>query len=146
MADFGRRYLREHNVLGNIVFADMYKQILAGTFTIGLTGNQKYYYIFYNSTFAQNDEIEYEIFAQHGARTLQILTRTGNTSAIITPYLDDVAQDTIDLYTSSDIYNVLKTSALTVVGTKRHSLKIKSTDKNEASGNYIFNLTWLRIK
>lgn len=146
MVDFGRQYVVEDNVLTNFVFADMYKQIIAGTFVIGLGDDRKYQYVFYNSSFAQNDELEYEIFAQHGARTLQILTRTNNSGAIITPYLDDVAQDTIDLYTVSDTYNVIKTLAVTVVGTKQHSLKIKATDKNASSGNYIFNLTWLRIK
>lgn len=146
MTDFGRRYLQEFNVLGNIVFADMYKQILTGTFSISLTTDHEYMFVLYNSGYNLNDEIEYEIFARHGARTLEILVRTNDSSAIITPYLDDVAQDTIDLYSSGDTYNVLKTSALTVVGTKKHSLKIKATGKNEASGNYVFNLTWLRIK
>ena len=124
----------------------MYKQIIAGTFILGQSSDQKYQFLLYNNTFAQNDEIEYEIFAHHGTRTLEILGRTNNNSAIITPYIDDVAQGTIDFYSLSDTYNVIKTLAVTVVGTKQHSLKIKSTDKNPLSGNYIFNLTWLRIK
>lgn len=146
MTDFGRRYLREYNVLSNFVFADMYKQIIAGTYSTLISAAHPYQMMLYNTTEALNDQLEYELFAKHGARTLELLLLTASNSPILTIYLDDIDNGTIDLYSATTIPNCHKTLPLTVVGTKNHSLKLKATGKHDDSSNYLFRLTWLRIK
>lgn len=100
---------------------------------------------FYNSSDNVNDEIEYELFARDGARTFALFGMKGNNLGIVTIYLDDVSQGTIDLYNGAASRNQINTLAVTVVGTGMHSVKMKVTGKNGSSSGYFASATSLRI-
>ena len=139
------RYLQLAAAPLGIIFADMYKAIIQGTYAYYALGSQNYHYMFYTFTAAQNDEVEYEIFSPAGTKTLQLLAVTSSDRGIITFYLDDVSQGTIDLYSASIVYNVFNTLSVTVVGTKVHSLKLKMETKNGSSSNYVTSITFMRL-
>ena len=145
MADFGPRYIKEYNVLSNLVFADCYSEIIQGTFTDTLTASQKYQFYLGNSSKDLNDEIHYPIFAKAGSRTLQIMGKRSSDNGILSVYLDDALKGTIDLYRSMTLYNSFSPLALTLSVTKMYTLKLKVTDKNASSSNYAFFITWIRI-
>jgi len=146
VSDFGRRYLREYNNLCNIIFADMYKSIIAGTAAVTIESRLRYNFFIYNTSTALNDEIEYEIYAKSGKRTLELAGFTAEYGGIVSIYLDDILQGEIDLYTASETLNTTKTLAIAVVGSKVHSLRIKVSGQNVASTGYYLVLTWIRIK
>ena len=140
------RYVPIYNVLANFLLADMYKQIIQGTWLMGLVATQSYFTITYNYSAAQNDEIEYSIFAEDGAKTLYLLSYTSDNRGIAHVYLDDVLQTGINMYSGAPTPNVLKSCPLAVVGTKQHSLKIKMATKHDLSTAYVLSITYLRIQ
>jgi len=146
VSDFGRRYLREYNNLCNIIFADMYKSIIAGTWSIYEEAYQRYNFFLYNESNTLNDEIEYEIYAKSGTRTIELLVVITDSCGVISIYIDNVLQGSVDLYSATHKTDTNKTIGIEVVGSKPHSLKIKVTGKNVASSGYNAPITHIRIK
>lgn len=139
------RYPQKYNLYNNLFYSFSYKTIITGTWITTAKVGQYLAFISYNNSWAQNDEIEFEIFAEAGVKTFELLALTSAGAAIITVYLDDVSIGTIDQYSGSDILNVISTLECTVVDTKTHSLKIKATSKNGSSSGYTAYLCRGRI-
>lgn len=140
------RYVKITNILSNMKFADMYRSIIQGTWIYWNAPDQAYQLVFFNSSQALNDELDFDIFAENGIKVLQLLHVTTTTGAIVSVYLDDVLQGTIDFYTATGLYNQTYYFALNVVGTGKHSLRLKATSKHPSSSAYTMYLTHLRIK
>ena len=134
------------HTLCNFVFADMYDMKHQGTWVYYIHDGQAFQFIFYNTSGAQNDEIDYRIFAKEGTRTFQVFSTKGQNSGIASVYLNGVLQGTIDLYNATEIMNQLNTLPFTVTSTDFHTVKIKMESKNPSSGGYSIAATWLRIK
>ena len=124
----------------------MYKSIVQGTWIYYTGIVRAYCFVWSNSPGAQNDEIEYEIEAESGNKTLEILCRIAPTYAIAWVYLDDVYQGQIDQYSDPFQENVMKTLPVTVPSTGTHSLKFKVESKNPLATGWDITLTWIRIK
>jgi len=139
------RYVPIAQTLSNFVFAHAYKTIIQGTWAVEIHDVRVHNHVFNNSSLTINDEIEYDIFSVAGEKTFELRCTTNIYGGIITIYLDDVSQGTIDLYYATDNYNDIKTLAVTVVGTKMHSLKLKVTGKNPSSNNYQAAPVFMRI-
>lgn len=123
--------------------ADMYNSIVQGTWAWLADVNDLFAFRFYNSSNAQNDELQYKFFHKAGSFTLVILTATGTNVAIYTISIDGVSQGTIDCYSGSLVNNVVKTLAITIVTDGEHTLNIKAATRNAASnGWYIGFQTW----
>ena len=129
----------------NYIHGYAYESIIAGTWSGFATSNQILGYYFYNTSGAQNDEIEYEIFAEAGEKTFELLGSKQTDAGIITVYLDGTSIGTIDQYAGSAEWDNIFTLTFTVVDTKIHSLKFKCTDKNGSSSNYYIYITGARI-
>ena len=140
------RYVPIYNVLANFLLADMYEQIIQGTWLMSVVATQLYFTFTYNASAAQNDEIEYSLFAEAGAKTLYLLCYTSGNRGITHVYLDDVLQGEIDMWSNAPTPNVHQSLAMTVVGTKQHSLKLKMATKRPVSTGYILSITYVRIK
>ena len=139
-------YLPKSHFLSNAVLSLFYKSIIAGTWVHAPMAMQVLYLLTSNAPPAQNDEIEYYLFAQEGEKTLSILGSKALNSGIATVYLDDIIQGTFDGYGPGVTLNIFFTLPVTVVNTKTHSLKLKMATKNASSSGYKLSLTALWIK
>lgn len=146
MTDFGKRYVNQENVLTNQITAFNYKTIIQGTWVQTYTPAQIFSFVFKNNPAAINDEIEYEIFAETGIKTFELVCMVHTTAGILTIFIDDISQGTIDTYSATPTYSSFLTLSVTILHTGMHSLRIKVTDKNASSTDYVCLLTSLRIK
>ncbi len=129
----------------NYIQGYAYESIIAGTWAGFATSNQILGYYWYNNSGNQNDEIEYEIFAEAGVKTFSLLGTKQTDAGIITVYLDGTSIGTIDQYAGSAEWNNIFTLSPTVVDTKIHSLKLKAATKNGSSSAYYIYITGARI-
>ena len=129
----------------NYIHGHAYESIIAGTWSGFATNNQILGYYWYNTSGAQNDEIEYEIFAEAGVKTFELLGSKQTDAGIITVYLDGSSIGTIDQYAGSAEWDSVFTLTPTVVDTKVHSLKFKAATKNGSSSAYYIYITSARI-
>lgn len=91
---------------------------------------------------AVNDEIQFKFSQKAGAYTFRLLCQTGLAYAIITIYIDGVSQGTIDLWSAGpNVYNVVKTLAVTIVKDGEHTLNIKATGTTGGS-YYVATVGW----
>lgn len=87
---------------------------------------------------AVNDEISYEVWAPKGSGNVNVFVTTATIMGIITVYLDGVSLGTIDCYSGSTAYNVVKTLSATVTTTGMHTLRFLVTSKNASASAYYF--------
>jgi len=91
---------------------------------------------------AVNDEIQFKFGQKAGAYTFRLLCQTGLVYAIITIYIDGVSQGTIDLWSAGpNVYNVVKTLAVTIVKDGEHTLNIKATGTTGGT-YYVATVGW----
>lgn len=113
--------------------------------------NSSAIYNAYKNNFGSNligDSIEYDVALSAGTWTLEIITVTYDSAAIITAYLDGTSVGSTDLFygpsaqwnTRKQITNIIVTTS----GKKR--LKLATTGKNASSLGYIFYLMHIQFK
>jgi len=108
--------------------------------------NMSYSVSAYQNAAAQNDEFSNDFTLKAGSYDIYILGVTEGNKGIATIYIDDVSQGTQDWYSGSTVYNVIKSTAITVSGNGKHTLKIKMAAKNGSSSNYGFEGIKFSIK
>lgn len=127
-------------------FTDMYKSIIQGTWTYFIDIQCAYNFTFHNSSDTQNDEIEYELCAEKGVKTFEVMGVKGPMYCEASIYLDDVYQGKIDLYKVAPYAkNERLTIPVTVLSTGKHSVKLKCATRNPLATNWAIALAWLRI-
>jgi len=99
-----------------------------------------------NSSNAKNDEIRIPFYVPStDARTLNLRIRTGTQGGIVTVYVDNSSQGTVDFYSSYTGYNVIKTLSITPARVGMNVFKLEVTGQNSSSGGYYCYLSemWL---
>ena len=99
-----------------------------------------------NSSNAKNDEIRIPFYVPStDARTLNLRIRTGSQGGIVTVYVDNSSQGTVDFYSSSTGYNVIKTLSITPARAGMNVFKLEVSGKNASSSGYFCYLSemWL---
>jgi len=99
-----------------------------------------------NSSNANHDEIRIPFYVPStDARTLNLRIRTGSQGGIVTVYVDNSSQGTVDFYSSSTGYNVIKTLSITPARAGMNVFKLEVSGKNASSGGYYCYLSemWL---
>jgi len=93
--------------------------------------------LLYNYSDHLDDEIVIPFFVPStDTRTLNIRGKTKSDAAIITIYVDNQSQGTIDFYSSSTVNNAIKTISITPARAGLNVLKITLTDSNPSSSDY----------
>ena len=119
--------------------------ITQGTWTITITASQVLNFYLANGG-TQNDQINYTFDStSSGTFTLSILGSTTSNSGISTVYIDGVSQGTLDWYSGSSVYNVVKTLSITLTTSGLHTLSFKMATQNGSSNGYYLPISawWL---
>jgi len=121
--------------------------VIAGTWSVVDYSGQHLGCVLSNySAAALNDEISVPFFAPStSALTLNIRCVTNSVSGIITVYVDGQSQGTLDLYSASEQYNVIKTISITPARAGINILRLRVTDHNASSSDYwcLISEMWL---
>jgi len=121
-------------------------RVITGTWELTSQSSQYLGCALYNSSAAQNDEIAVPFFARStDSLTLYVRCRTCSSCCILTVYVDGQSQGTIDFYSSSDQYNVIKSISITPARAGLNVFRLKVTDKNASSTSYyaLISEMWL---
>ena len=114
-----------------------YSAIIAGTWAWGDNTNQMYDGAWYDSSTADQDQIDYIVSLAAGTYTFSVLTITSNAYGIMDVLIDGASVGTIDLYTLAAAYNVIKTITGIVVATSGlKTISILANGKNGSSSDY----------
>lgn len=121
----------------------------SGTWYILTDAGQLLYGYLVNSLDAQlGDEVEYKFSHKAGSYTFCLLTILEYNRGIITVYVDDVSQGTMDLYSMLEVANTVATLPITITSDGEHTLKIEVTGRNSSnySPYYLVSISawWLR--
>jgi len=127
------------------VFCDMWKFVIQGNWQYTRDNARNYNFYIFNYGHEQNDEIEYELLAQEGPGTFEILHHKGDSSAILHVSVDGVEIGTLDQYSEIMALNIYERLYFTVPFTGNHSVRLKAATKNPLSSDYYLTCTWLRI-
>jgi hypothetical protein len=101
----------------------------------------------YNSTNAQNDEIDWDLSLEAGTYTLALAYPIGPAQAILTVTLDGVPVGTIDQYNAATVYwNRGKIQGITVPNTGKHRLGFKAATRNGASTGWTIELQRIQLR
>ena len=130
----------------SFVFGDMWKSIIQGDWVVEPLTSILHNLFIWNTSGAQNDEIEYELLAQEGPKIFEILYHKNDSSGKIHVYIDGVEIGTIDEYAPGLFVNFYGQLNFTAAFTGTHSVRIKAATKNPSSTGYTLAFTWLRIK
>ncbi len=109
--------------------------------------SQIYGFYTYPSTSANGDTFTISFVLASGTYTFSILGITSTNYGKIDWYIDGVSVISAqDWYSSSVIYNVIKTASVTVSGDGYHTLKAVINGKNASSTsfNYVLTKVWLK--
>lgn len=118
------------------IVADSYEEV-TGTWTWSNNTNQHLGGIILNDAKALNDEIAIPFFARStDAVTLNIRGATYSDGGIATIYIDGASQGTIDWYSASVSYNVIRTISITPARVGMNIIGIKLTSKDGSSSAY----------
>ena len=102
----------------------------------------------YNSSGAQNDEIEFDVVLGAGTWTLELLHYAFTDRGIFTAYLDGVSVGTLDGYSASEVRHKRQSITGIVVATPgKKTFKLKMATKNASASSYAAALmlaTWRR--
>jgi hypothetical protein len=123
-----------------------YSAIIAGTWVFTFDGSSWWYGDFRNSSYNQNDQVDYKVYLDVGTYTFVSLHLVSSASGILTLLIDAVSVGTIDLYSGSSVYNTIKTItgiSITTPGLKTLSCKVAT--KNASSSNYYMTLLGLSL-
>jgi hypothetical protein len=123
-----------------------YDSVVAGTWANYISGSQPWNGGIWNSSLAQNDELQFKFFSKSGSYTFVIIVVTHTDQGIIDVSIDGTSQGTIDTYAAATAYGVMKTLAVTVATDGEHTLNLKVTDKHGSSSGYVLRASawWLR--
>ena len=113
--------------------------------TTSIDTGQAHNVVYLTTSAAVNDAWTQSFFLADGSYTLSFLGRSGTDQGIMTVYIDDVSQGTIDWYNGSTVKNVVKTISITVIGNGYHVLKVVMATKNGSSSNYYWYGTKMSI-
>ena len=121
-------------------------RVIEGTWTLTNDYSQYLGCLLYNSSDHLDDEIVIPFFVPStDTRTLNIRGKTKSNAGIITVYVDNQSQGTIDFYSSSTVNNAIKTISITPARAGLNVLKFTLTDSNPSSSDYYFYFSelWL---
>ncbi len=119
------------------VLGPHYLSITAGTW-VWFVASQFLAGVFYNSSDAQNDRINFSVYLAKGTYTFDIITVTGSAYAIISLLLDGVSQGTIDCYVAGGPnYTQKKTIAnITISTSALLTISLKAATRNASCTNW----------
>lgn len=99
-----------------------------------------------NSSNSKNDEIRIPFYVPStDSRTLNLRIRTGSQGGIVSIYVDSSLQGTVDFYSSSTGYNVIKTVSISPARAGMNVFQLEVTGQNASSSGYYCYLSemWL---
>ena len=136
----------ETGLSAGFTFGDMYKSLIQGTWIYYQHTDHVFNFVWFNNSNNQNDEIEYEVYAEKGTKTFEILASKGTTYAEMSIYLSGVYQGKIDLYKAIPwARNQRLSIPVTVLQTGKHNIKLKTATRNPLSAGWSIGYQWLRI-
>jgi len=117
----------------HVLRSDEYR-VVRGTWSLSTYTDQYLGCLLYNSSNSFDDEIAIPCFVPStDARTLNVRCMTNIHSGIFRVYVDDQLQGTIDFYSSSTQYNVIKTISITPVRAGINVISLLAFDSNPSS-------------
>ena len=117
----------------HVLRSDEYR-VVRGTWSLSTYTDQYLGCLLYNSSNSFDDEIAIPCFVPStDARTLNVRCMTNIHSGIFRVYVDDQLQGTIDFYSSSTQYNVIKTISITPVRAGINVISLVAFDSNPSS-------------
>ncbi len=113
-----------------------YSAITQGTWVFWATSGQWAGYTFENSTQAQNDQIDYQVYLVAGTYTFVLLAYHQTNSAILTLLIDAASVGTIDTYGAglANQRSTITSISVTTAGLK--TVSFKAATKNASSSSY----------
>jgi hypothetical protein len=114
-----------------------YSEIIQGTWIFSLTASSIFYGIYYNSSNAQNDQLDFKIWLDAGTYDFVVIHQKTTSSAILTLLLDGESQGTIDFYGSTSYNNRSTINNIVVANSGLKTLSIKAATRNGSSGGWI---------
>ena len=123
------------------IFPSCYDSIGQGVWIWGTDNNFILNGRFYNSSFADGDELSYKISLSSGVYTLHLLATKNLNCGIMKFYVDDVEIASFDRYNSSVMYNVIfRQTGITINTSGLKTLKVKCVGKNVLSTGYFISI------
>jgi hypothetical protein len=122
--------------------------VAAGSLTWVANASQNYLNRggFMQSSGSNGDSYAFSFSIRSGTYLLKCLGVTSTDSGLLDIYFDNTKVDTIDFYSGSTVFNVIKTSTSLVVSTSgRYKLTLTINGKNASSSSFIIrmNKLWL---
>jgi len=119
---------------------------IAGTWSVftddGILNKQ-----LYNSTNAQNNEVNYSMFIPAGVYTLYLVFKKSSEGAIATVTIDGVSQGTIDTYAAAPAYAQSGTIAgITISTSGIKSLNFKAATRHASSTGYYLEFEYFFLE
>lgn len=123
-----------------------YEAIVQGTWTLYVFTDQVLNHVWYNSTAAINDEINYKVYLAKGTYTLRMLGRTYDSAGIMDVQIDGGSIASFDWWTLANIPNVMKSDTGNVIATPGlKTLTLKISAKNAEAAAYGCNVSYIAL-
>jgi hypothetical protein len=123
-----------------------YSSVIQGTWALVNESSQAFNYYLYNSSNAQNDQIDFKVYLAAGTYTFKELIHKTSDSAILTLLIDGISQGTIDHYDGSGAYNILASITGIVISTPGlKTLSLKAATRNVSATGWYLYLTALSL-
>jgi len=120
-----------------------YSAIIQGTWVIYTAATQILYSALYNSTIAQNDQLDFKIYLAAGTYTFRVAALRDNNRGILSLLFDTVSQGTVDLYNAGSESNFFGDITGIVVATPGlKTVSLKAATKNTNSNGYMLCITY----
>lgn len=123
-----------------------YASITQGTWVLNISTLQVLNFWYYNSSNAQNDQMDFKAYLAAGTYSFILMGLTNNNVAIVTLLFDGVSQGVMDFYSAAIAYNTQKAINLIVVtaaGLK--TISVKGATRNASSTGWYMNLTSISL-
>ncbi len=125
-----------------------YSSITAGSWALLIDSLQIWNGVFYNTTDADADRVNYKVYLTAGTYTFNVTCVTTSLYGILDVSIDgfSTSEGTIDMYSASTVRNVIKTiTGITVSNSGLVDLSLKINDKNASSGGYTIGLSSITL-
>jgi hypothetical protein len=126
------------------------RRVLSGNWTVGNSSNARHSWYLYNSSFADTDSIEFDIFIGAGTYDLEMVGQYNSDQPIIDVYVDGVEVGTVDLYgpgTPFILNEEIQIADNLVIGESgNHIIRVTIDGKNASSSGYALDIGAIYLK
>ena len=119
----------------------VYSAVTQGGFSLAINASQMLNYLLYNSTNAQNDQVDYKIWLAAGTYTFKSYFYTGPNQADRTVLIDGSSIGVLNGYSAAPAFNVIGEITGVVISTSGlKTLSFKAATRDPSSVGWYINL------